>query len=243
MSEIPPMDYGACLFHEKKLRSVEANTRGDGEGLLGEAADGERDESPGSGRDVSRAAPEGATRAKWPAAEFPEGTIGGIVSGRMNLSGRVEVTADLLVLPGATLTLSPGSELVFGKSESTKVDPEFFFGGTELVVRQRPGKVALELVAARVKMLRVEEIAARLDARIQATQVRTTGSVSAPDIGAYDKVLRARAIRYTDAGKDATAEMIAKDVGSWEGSKPPEEQYAVFNVHVQTIPNKKVEKP
>lgn len=104
-------------------------------GLLGGSVDGGRDESPDSGRDVSRALPEGATRARWPAAEFPEGTIGGIVSGRMTLSGRVRVTADLLVLSGATLELAPGSELVFEKSESTKVDPEFFFGGTELVVR------------------------------------------------------------------------------------------------------------
>ncbi len=51
------------------------------------------------------------------------------------VAGRVRVTADLLVLPGATLELAPGSELLFEKSESTKVDPEFFFGGTELVVR------------------------------------------------------------------------------------------------------------
>ncbi|MDD5761805.1 MAG: NosD domain-containing protein, partial [bacterium] len=104
-------------------------------GLLGGGVDGERGESTDSGRDVSRAVPEGATRARWPATGFPEGTIGGVVSGRMNLSGRVRVTADLLVLPGATLELAPGSELVFDKGESSKVDPEFFFGGTELVVR------------------------------------------------------------------------------------------------------------
>ncbi|HYN74521.1 MAG TPA: hypothetical protein VER06_00880 [Candidatus Methanoperedens sp.] len=61
--------------------------------------------------------------------------VGGKISGDVHLSGRVEVTEDLLVLPGAILTLSPGTELLFGKSESTKVDPEFFFGGTELVVR------------------------------------------------------------------------------------------------------------
>ena len=39
MSTIPGMDYENCLFHEKKLRSVEANTRTDGEGLLREAAE------------------------------------------------------------------------------------------------------------------------------------------------------------------------------------------------------------
>jgi propanol-preferring alcohol dehydrogenase len=38
MSPVPEMDYDACLFHEKNLRSVEANTRRDGEDLLREAA-------------------------------------------------------------------------------------------------------------------------------------------------------------------------------------------------------------
>ncbi|HQU14316.1 MAG TPA: hypothetical protein PKV70_08710, partial [Thermodesulfobacteriota bacterium] len=61
--------------------------------------------------------------------------VGGKISGDVRLSGRVRVTADLLVLPGATLELAPCAELVFEKSESSKVDPEFFFGGTELVVR------------------------------------------------------------------------------------------------------------
>jgi propanol-preferring alcohol dehydrogenase len=39
MSRIPAMDYEPCLFHEKTLRSVEANTRVDGTELLAEAAD------------------------------------------------------------------------------------------------------------------------------------------------------------------------------------------------------------
>ncbi|MGH7320270.1 MAG: zinc-dependent alcohol dehydrogenase family protein [Candidatus Rokuibacteriota bacterium] len=38
MTAVPPMDYAACLFHEKTLTSVEANTRADGEALLSEAA-------------------------------------------------------------------------------------------------------------------------------------------------------------------------------------------------------------
>ncbi len=38
MSDIPPMKYGECLFHEKNVRSVTANTRRDGEELLREAA-------------------------------------------------------------------------------------------------------------------------------------------------------------------------------------------------------------
>lgn len=38
MTPVPSMDYETCLFHEKKLRSVESNTRADGENLLREAA-------------------------------------------------------------------------------------------------------------------------------------------------------------------------------------------------------------
>ncbi len=39
MTPIPEMDYDTCLFHEKSLLSVEANTRADGHRLLAEAAD------------------------------------------------------------------------------------------------------------------------------------------------------------------------------------------------------------
>ena len=38
MTPLPEMDYEPHLFHEKNLRSVEANTRADGEALLAEAA-------------------------------------------------------------------------------------------------------------------------------------------------------------------------------------------------------------
>jgi len=39
MTPVPELDYEAHLFHEKNLRSVEANTREDGRGLLIEAAE------------------------------------------------------------------------------------------------------------------------------------------------------------------------------------------------------------
>jgi propanol-preferring alcohol dehydrogenase len=39
MTPIPSMEYNEHLFHEKNLRSVEANTRADGEDLLREAAE------------------------------------------------------------------------------------------------------------------------------------------------------------------------------------------------------------
>ena len=38
LSDIPPLDYGRHLFHERDLRSVTANTRADGRELLQEAA-------------------------------------------------------------------------------------------------------------------------------------------------------------------------------------------------------------
>ena len=38
LSDIPPLNYEKQLFHEKQIRSVEANTREDGRRLLAEAA-------------------------------------------------------------------------------------------------------------------------------------------------------------------------------------------------------------
>ena len=68
-------------------------------------------------------------------ASAAETAVGGRILGEVRLSGRVRVTDDLVVVPGATLVVAPGSVLAFDKSDSSKVDPEFFFGGTELVVR------------------------------------------------------------------------------------------------------------
>lgn len=75
------------------------------------------------------------------AAGGPEAEIGGRIAGERRLSGTVAVKEDLLVLPGATLVLAPGTALVFAKSESSKVDPEYFHAGTEIVVR---GKLTAE---------------------------------------------------------------------------------------------------
>jgi hypothetical protein len=70
-------------------------------------------------------------------AERTEVSVGGRISGKVDLSGRIRVTEDLLIPAGAALVLRPGTVLVFVKSESSKVDPEYFYGGTELVVRGR----------------------------------------------------------------------------------------------------------
>ncbi len=78
---------------------------------------------PGRGRTAGAAPPPG------------ESSIEGKISGEVRLSGRVRVTGDVLVLPGATLVLAPGTVVAFDNSDSSKVDPEYFHGGTELVVR------------------------------------------------------------------------------------------------------------
>ncbi len=70
-----------------------------------------------------------------PPPSMEEARVGGAISGEVTLSGRVRVTEDLLVPAGSTLVLSPGTVLSFDKEESSKVDPEYFFGGTEIVVR------------------------------------------------------------------------------------------------------------
>jgi propanol-preferring alcohol dehydrogenase len=38
LTDVPPLNYEAHLFHEKTVRSVTANTRDDGRALLAEAA-------------------------------------------------------------------------------------------------------------------------------------------------------------------------------------------------------------
>ncbi len=68
-----------------------------------------------------------------PAAEG--NTLSGKLSGVVRVSGEVHVTDDVTILSGATLTAAPGTVFVFGKSDSTKVDPEQFYSGVELVVR------------------------------------------------------------------------------------------------------------
>ncbi len=74
--------------------------------------------------------------AGQPVAEpAAESSIEGKIAGEVRLSGRVRVTGDVLVLPGATLALAPGTVVAFDNSESSKVEPEYFHGGTELVVR------------------------------------------------------------------------------------------------------------
>jgi len=103
------------------------------------------------------------------------------------------VTEDVLVLPGATLRLEPGTELLFDRSESTKVDPESFFGGTEIVVRgtlradgarlafpERTGGVVIDGGRAELRDTVITGAEAGL-AAIGAAQIRIEGRVEVRD--------------------------------------------------------------
>lgn len=62
-------------------------------------------------------------------------TLSGKLAGELRVSGEVRVTDDVTVLPGARLLATPGTVFVFETNDSTKVDPEQFHGGIEMVVR------------------------------------------------------------------------------------------------------------
>lgn len=77
-----------------------------------------------------------ASRAAETPGVGPAGrTLSGKLSGETRVSGEVHVTDDVTVLPGATLSAAPGTVFLFDRSDSTKVDPEYFYGGVEIVVR------------------------------------------------------------------------------------------------------------
>lgn len=67
----------------------------------------------------------------------PRQELSGVISSDLTLSGEVLLTGDLLILPGRTLTLQPGTTVRVRKSESTKIDPEYLSSYTEILVRGR----------------------------------------------------------------------------------------------------------
>lgn len=62
-------------------------------------------------------------------------TIFGVLKQDKTLSGRVEVSGDLLVPQGVTLTLLPGTTLVFLPARNSHIEPRYLFPATELLVR------------------------------------------------------------------------------------------------------------
>ena len=75
------------------------------------------------------------TTALPPAPQRQE--LSGVISSDLTLRGEVLLTGDLLILPGRTLTLQPGTTVRVRKSESTKIDPEYLSSSTEILVRGR----------------------------------------------------------------------------------------------------------
>jgi len=75
----------------------------------------------------------------------PQQELAGVISSDLTLSGEILLTGDLLILPGHTLTLQPGTTVWVRKAESTKIDPEYLSSYTEILVRgnlQAEGSVA-----------------------------------------------------------------------------------------------------
>jgi hypothetical protein len=65
----------------------------------------------------------------------PQQELSGVISSDLTLSGEILLTGDLLILPGRTLTLQPGTMVRVRKAESTKIDPEYLSSFTEILVR------------------------------------------------------------------------------------------------------------
>lgn len=63
--------------------------------------------------------------------------LSGVINSDLTLAGEVLLTGDLLILPGRTLTLQPGTTVRVRRSESTKIDPEYLSSSTEILVRGR----------------------------------------------------------------------------------------------------------
>jgi len=61
----------------------------------------------------------------------------GVITADTTWSGNVTVFGDVLVPEGVTLTIAPGTTVLFAYSDSSKIEPMFLSMGTELLVRGR----------------------------------------------------------------------------------------------------------
>ncbi|MDZ4183624.1 MAG: right-handed parallel beta-helix repeat-containing protein [Desulfuromonadales bacterium] len=66
---------------------------------------------------------------------LPPQELAGVINSDLTLSGEILLTGDLLILPGQTLRLLPGTTVRVRKAESTKIDPEYLSSLTEILVR------------------------------------------------------------------------------------------------------------
>ena len=69
-----------------------------------------------------------------PVSPLPEN---GIISQDTVLSGEIRIDRDILVLPGVTLKIRPGSRLLFLPTKSARIEPRFLYTSHELLVQGR----------------------------------------------------------------------------------------------------------
>lgn len=67
----------------------------------------------------------------------PETSTGAVIPPNTVWSGDITISEDVMVPPGVTLTIRPGSTVTVKRSESTKTDPEFISPLHEVMVRGR----------------------------------------------------------------------------------------------------------
>ncbi len=61
----------------------------------------------------------------------------GIVSRDTILSGEVGIDRDILVLPGVTLTIRPGTRLLFMPTKKSRIEPRFLYAAHEILIQGR----------------------------------------------------------------------------------------------------------
>jgi len=69
-----------------------------------------------------------------PGSPLPEN---GIISRNTVLSGEIKIDQDILVLPGVTLTIRPGSRLLFLPTKNPRIEPRLLYTSHELLVQGR----------------------------------------------------------------------------------------------------------
>ncbi len=61
--------------------------------------------------------------------------VKGAITQDMLWQGQLEITGDVIVLSGVTLSIAPGTVIKFKKSSNTRIDPRFIFTSTELIIQ------------------------------------------------------------------------------------------------------------
>jgi parallel beta-helix repeat protein len=163
----------------------------------------------------------------------------GAYAGDLVWAGTVTMAGDVLILPGGSLTIRPGTEVRVVPAEGTQIDPEYFSSLTELLVRGRlsiEGRADQPVRFTVVERPELEEIAwagITLDAaaastlrhaQIERAETAVRCVQSAPEISGN----LIRRCRYGIIAQQQSAPMILDNrladgeggVFCWRGSNP-----------------------